>query len=49
VGERRKGVMIALPRKLDETSLIHGRLIQMARLSVALKWYGAGYPGIVPG
>jgi hypothetical protein len=30
-GKHREGVMIAFPRSLDETSLIHGRLIQVAR------------------
>jgi hypothetical protein len=39
-GQHREGVMIALPRSLDETSLIHGRLTCGAAPMVALGWYG---------
>lgn len=41
-GELREGVMIALPRSLDETSLVHGRLTCGAARVVALGWYGVG-------
>ena len=48
-GQRREGVMIALPRSLDETSLVHGRLTFGAAVVDALRWYGAGPARIVPG
>jgi hypothetical protein len=47
-GDRGEGVMIALPRSLDETTLVHGRLsIRRGTLAV-LGCYGDGKRRIVP-
>ena len=47
-GQHREGVMIALPRSRDETSLVHDRLTCGAAGLVALGWYGVGWARIVP-
>jgi hypothetical protein len=48
-GNHGKGVMIALPRSLDETTLIHGRLSFRRGTSAVLGCYGDAILEIVPG
>jgi hypothetical protein len=47
-GDRGKGVMIALPRSLDETTLVHCRLSYRRGRNAVLGCYGDGKPRIVP-
>ena len=47
-GDRGKGVMIALPRSLDETTLVHGRLSYRRGTLAALGCYGDDNRRIVP-
>ena len=47
-GDHGKGVMIALPRSLDETTLVHGRLSYRRGTSAVLGCYGDDNRGIVP-
>jgi hypothetical protein len=48
-GDHGEGVMIALPRSLDETTLVHGRLSYRRGTSAVLGCYGDDYGRIVPG
>ena len=48
-GDHGKGVMIALPRSLDETTLVHGRLSYRRGTSAVLGCYGDDNGRIVPG
>jgi len=47
-GDRGEGVMIALPRSLDETTLVHGRLSFRRGTAAVLGCYGDGNRRIVP-
>jgi hypothetical protein len=49
VGKLGEGVMIAVPRSLDEPSLVHGRLGCGAALVTALTAYGVAVSGTVLG